>query len=154
MRLLLNALIIVMASALAMGGWMHYRQLQEQDRVVGLVRGEVNRLQREIMLRAALHQVELSESGYPATIDPSWFEDDRPINALLGSSHPWVEIAGPDEQSLDHPPDHVATRRMQAQFWYNPWTGIVRARVPHLPSDGAALKLYNTINDTNLRLGD
>ncbi len=37
-----------------------------------------------------------------------------------------------------------------AQFWYNPNTGVLRARVPADVSDATALKWYNHINGTNL----
>ena len=82
--------------------------------------------------------------------DPAWFEHDRPVNVLLGSAHPWVEIAHEDQSHLKHPIDPVAHDRKQAQFWYNPSSGQVRARVPARPSDQTTLDLYNLINNSHL----
>ncbi len=42
------------------------------------------------------------------------------------------------------------TNRQLAQFWYNPNTGVVRARVPDSVSDATALRLYNRINDSTV----
>jgi hypothetical protein len=45
----------------------------------------------------------------------------------------------------------VAASRMQSRFWYNPYAGVVRARVPQGASDAAALKMYNAVNVSRLR---
>jgi hypothetical protein len=37
-----------------------------------------------------------------------------------------------------------------AAFWYNPYKGILRARVPYDISDERALDLYNRVNGTSV----
>lgn len=111
-------------------------------------RDSLHEIQREIMLQATLD--EGRSAGYPVTIDPSWFTS-RPINPLLAEGHPWVEIAHPSQQGLEHPMDIIAGSSVVASFWYNPATGVIRARVPDTGSEDETLALYNKINSTNLR---
>src|SRR5262249_12261162 len=61
-----------------------------------------------------------------------------------------VEVATPAEASLQDPAVRLTLDAHVASFWYNPYQGIVRARVPVLISDEKALDLYNTINGTHL----
>lgn len=150
MRFLVNALIALMILGL-LSGMVYQRNLQQQQQQrLDDVRDNVRRLSREIMLQATLRRVELTDAGYPATVDPNWFEDDLPQNSLLGAAHPWLEIAHEDHRRLEHPPDRVAADTSVARFWYNPYNGRVRARVPFAMSDASTLKLYNYINDANL----
>jgi hypothetical protein len=51
----------------------------------------------------------------------------------------------------DDPPDPVLHRKAQAGFWYNPNRGVVRARVPGQGESGAALDLYNQLNNSGLK---
>ena len=57
-----------------------------------------------------------------------------------------------DERHRDylHPHNLVAGDSSIAGFWYNPYQGLVRARVPPGVSDATVLKLYNEINDCTL----
>jgi len=48
------------------------------------------------------------------------------------------------------PPVRMTIDGKLASFWYNPYQGIVRARVPVCVSDRKALDLYNSINGTRL----
>ena len=84
------------------------------------------------------------------TIDPAWFAGDLPRNPLLGPGHPWLEIASAEDRDVIHPPERWAAGPDIAQFWYNPRTGQVRARVPAGIPDSKALKMYNYINDCAL----
>jgi hypothetical protein len=115
-----------------------------------IARTEVSRFQAQIHLQTALMTEADAEARPPTTVEPSWFGENRPRNPLLPTSHPWVEVAGPREKDLLHPPDLIARDVSVASFWYNPFNGIVRARVPHQVSDSRVLELYNTVNDSGL----
>ncbi|MEM1208971.1 MAG: hypothetical protein AAGI54_06860 [Planctomycetota bacterium] len=83
-------------------------------------------------------------------IDPAWFGDDRPINRLLADAdRPWVDVA-PAGDTAEHPPDPVLIHDDQAQFWFNPTTGVVRARVPMRATDAQTLELYEQANRVDL----
>lgn len=151
MRLLINTLILLMLLALLAGVVQVQRGKHQQQQLLQTVRDEVDRFERQIALQAALQQVPLSEMGFPNTIHPSWFDEDMPQNSLLEPHHPWLEIANEEHRQLQHPPERVAVRQDQARFWYNPWTGVVRARIPSMPSDATALEVYNFVNDSALR---
>jgi hypothetical protein len=150
MRFIINGLIALMVLGLLAGVMYHRDVQQQQQRLLDDTRDDVRRLAREIMLQATLRQVELTEAGYPKTVDPRWFEDDLPSNGLIIGPHPWVEVAHEDHRLLAHPPVKIAADQSMARFWYNPYNGVVRARVPVAMSEVAALRLYNHINDANL----
>jgi hypothetical protein len=61
-----------------------------------------------------------------------------------------VEVASEEEAGLVHPTVRIALDEKSAAFWYNPYQGVVRARVPVEMTDEAATALYNTINRTNI----
>jgi hypothetical protein len=150
MRLLLDSLVALMLTAI-LGGVVYYsRADSELERNIKLAHSEVRRLQSQIMLQAALESTPLTQRGYPVTVKPEWFHGNVPLNPLLESGHPWLEIAGPAQRDLEHPQRPVATRNDAAQFWYNPYTGDVRARVPAEVADANALSLYNRVNDCHL----
>lgn len=152
MRFIVNGLIALMVLGL-LAGVVYHRDLKLQhQRLVEQTRQDVQRLARQVMLQATLRQVQVTDAGYPATIDPHWFEDEElPQNSLIRGPHPWVEIAHEDHRQLAHPPVKVADDPAAACFWYNPYKGIVRARVPMMMSDAEALRLYNQINQTDLQ---
>ncbi len=111
---------------------------------------EVRRFQRQIALQSAVADIELTSEGFPVTIDPLWFNGHLPSNPILDLGRPWVEIAGWDERALLHPIDLAVRDAAAAQFWYSPYKGIVRARVPADISDERALKIYNQVNGSGL----
>ncbi len=112
---------------------------------------ELNRLALEISYRSVTGHTERNEFGWPTTIKPEWFEDGgAPRNMLARSDAPWVEIAEPQDQSLDHPRIRMLLDENTAGFWYNPGNGIVRARVPVMVNDETALALYNRLNACEL----
>jgi len=83
-------------------------------------------------------------------IDPAWFPDGRPINRLLNDAdRPWIDVA-PAGDTATHPPDPVLVRPAQAQFWFNPTTGQVRARVPMQATQSQTLALYRQANRVEL----
>ncbi len=150
MRLILDSLMAVVLAALLAGILLHQRQEQQQQRDIDALRANVRLIQQQVMLQAALERVPRNEYGFPITIDPQWFGDIVPRNPLLGSGRPWMEVAGADEARLIHPAVRTGDGAATACFWYNPVTGIVRARVPHIVSDERTLELYNFVNGSSL----
>jgi hypothetical protein len=152
MRTLTNILIIVMLLGILGSFGMHYRTKWLEHRAIEDTKLELRRFQREVHYRATLGDIEGGERRFPRTIEPLWFNGDLPVNELLGPEHPWCDIAGLDEKHLHHPADRVAAGGKAAKFWYNPYTGAVRARVPSRVIDTEALELYNYINDSDLQI--
>jgi hypothetical protein len=147
MRLFMDCVIALLLVGFLAGVLWHTRTDYNSKHGRDLAKSEVHRFQQQIALQSALGKVTLNERRYPETIDPAWFQGVLPNNPLLEVGHPWLEIAGPEQRGLLHPPDRVATAKDKAKFWYNPHTGVVRARVPAGVSDKASLDLYNHIND-------
>jgi hypothetical protein len=150
MRLFMDSMVALMLTAILAGLIWHNRVDTSQQQTRELTRAEVRRFQQQIALQTALSQVQRSERGYPQAVEPDWFQGKLPTNPLLDASHPWLEIAGADEVTAQHPHQRVAVNGNAAKFWYNPTTGVVRARVPAGVSDKAALDMYNFVNDCAL----
>jgi len=150
MRLLLDTLVALMLAAILVGVVFHNRTDRDADAARDTTRNELRRFQQQIALQTALAKVDRNERGYPNTIDPDWFQGNLPSNPLLGPEHPWVEIASAEQANLLHPHERVASSKSVAKFWYNPFMGVVRARVPVGMSDSASLELYNYVNDAML----
>lgn len=150
MRILLNILIALTLVGIGIVVVMN-RQVDaiEQDQIKK-TKEEVRRFQRQIMLQSAVADIELTSQGFPATIDPQWFEGFLPSNTLLEVGRPWVQIAGWDERASLHPIELAAHDAAAAQFWYSPYKGIVRARVPAYISDERSLRIYNRVNGSGL----
>ncbi len=151
MRLFTDTLVALMLVGLVAGVVLHHHHKRDLEERVRMTRGEVERFQSQIMLQAALETVALTPRGYPQTVKREWFEDDLPRNHLMGAMAPWVEIAPLSRRDRPHPVNRMATTSQVAQFWYNPRTGVVRARVPDSVSDTTALRLYNAVNDSDLK---
>ena len=150
MRLLIDSLVAVMLAALLGAIVLAERREQDWYRDIEIASVDLHRLQREIYLQAALGDVPLSDRGFPVTVDPEWFETGLPRNPLLGPDHPWLEVAGAAQQHLTHPPKRMAVDRQTAKFWYNPYQGVVRARVSSELAEHEALTLYNQVNGCRL----
>jgi hypothetical protein len=140
-------LVLLLALLAICGGlsWWQLQRARERDAALRAA-AETHRLELEVRYRAATKAVELNARGWPRTVDPAWFDRGAPVNPLLTDDHPWVEVASPEEADLLHPPVRIALKDADAMFWYNPHQGVVRARVPVMVSDQAALDLYNKIN--------
>ena len=153
MRWVVDSLVALMIAGIVTGVVLNVRRQEQYELARETVRGDVQRFHQQIKLQAALGKVELSEQGYPLTIDPEWFTKDdggMPQNPLLDDQHPWLEIAGPNQMLLVHPPTRTAANRRLAKFWYNPYTGMLRARVPDSVSDSETVEVYNYINNCSL----
>ncbi len=150
MRTLLNILVALTFVAIGVVVVMSRQADTIQKNQIKTTKAEVLRFQRQITLQATVADVELTAEGFPVTIDPKWFQDHLPHNPLLEIGRPWVEIAGWEERSLLHPIDLAVRDAAGTQFWYSPYKGIVRARVPADISDERALKIYNHVNGSGL----
>ena len=150
MRLITDTLVALMLVGLVAGVVLHHHHKRDLERRVVMTRAEVERFQSQIMLQAAMEKVPLTKRGYPVTVELQWFGGDLPRNFLMGEKYPWVEIARSSRRDRLHPVNRMATTYEVAQFWYNPYTGAVRARVPDTVSDATAVRLYNRVNDSDL----
>ncbi|GAB4553247.1 MAG: hypothetical protein Tsb0013_15670 [Phycisphaerales bacterium] len=150
MRIVWTIMVLVL---LVGSGWVvmhaHTRradQQQMEQRTIGAIRA----IQSEIKVIAGTEGAELNGRGWPVTIDPAWFEGQTPANAMLKGARPWLEVAAPDQADLMHPVVRQAVDRSTPAFWYNPGNGVVRARVPVMISDKAAIEAYNRINGSTI----
>ncbi len=107
------------------------------------------RFHSTLKVQATTRGVAVNGRGWPNTIEGHWFGDAPPLNHLLTGDRPWVEIAPAEDADRDHPADPVAfdTGGVKApSFWYNPYRGVVRARVAPQINDEQTLALYNRVN--------
>ncbi len=143
------ALLIVIAGFIG-GGVITLRRQRDQEALVQQVAAELVRMETEVKFRSATRATELNPRGWPVTMDPKWFQPRPPMNALVSPDRPWVEVANVTEAGLTHPPVRVTIDTTLAAFWYNPYQGIVRARVPAMVNDERTLEVYNRINGSGL----
>lgn len=148
---MIDSLVALMLVGILGAVVYNWRSEEQLEKDVVLTEAEVHRLAAQIELQAALENVELTQRGYPRLVKPEWFHGNLPLNPLLESGHPWLEIASASQHELRHPPNPIAAGADVAQFWYNPYTGDVRARVPTGVSDAKALELYNRVNEASLK---
>lgn len=147
----MDSLIAVMLAVVLGVILLAHRWHQDQTHDLRAVYSSLARLQEQVLVQGALGQVRGEPRRFPSTISPLWFGSDLPRNVLLDHGRfAWIDVA-PLEDNGDHPPDPVARDPGQAQFWYSPGRGVVRARVPALLSDADRLALYNRVNNSNLR---
>lgn len=143
--------VALLGAAALVGGYLYMqREQRDKDALIGRAESDLRRMDLEVKYRAASKSTELNSRGWPVTIDPAWFENQAPDNPLVDRDRPWVEVAGTQQADLIHPPVRMAVDSTMAAFWYNPYQGIVRARVPVMVSDEEATRLYNRINGTAL----
>lgn len=145
--------IVLLLVLLAVGSGVAYYRMEESenDQAVEKTAADARRLGTEIRYRAATKNAVLNGRGWPITVSPDWFElSEPPTNVLVGDEHPWLEIAPPEMAGFTHPQVRMVINQQLAGFWYNPYQGIVRARVPVMVSDQAATELYNRINASTI----
>ncbi len=149
-RWLADIAALVVVLALGSGLLLFERAKRDREASIQRVAADTRRLELELKYQAASKSVELNPRGWPVTVDPKWFDLSPPINTLLSPHRPWVEVASPDEAGLLHPHVRMAVDESYAAFWYNPYQGVVRARVPVMVSDDHATDLYNRVNGTSI----
>lgn len=149
-RWLANILAIILVVALGVGlAWESRKQDDQASRQTD-TQAALERIEKTIKVQAATGFAELNARRWPVTIEASWFHEPMPRNTLVAGPRPWIEVAPADQADLTHPPVRQTLDGTQAEFWYNPYNGIVRARVPVMLSDEQSVALYNAINGTRL----
>lgn len=141
--------VLAAAGLIAFISYASSDHLRERQ-TIGAVAANVDRFRQVLAYRAAANEAEVNQRGWPVTVDPQWFNGDPPRNLLVSPERPWVEVATPNEAQLMDPPVRMTLDPKLASFWYNPYQGIIRARVPVSINDAKALSLYNAVNGTHL----
>ncbi|MEM9882970.1 MAG: hypothetical protein AAF800_08645 [Planctomycetota bacterium] len=150
--------LVVLAVVGAAGFMLVGRQSGRADAATGEdVQRSLARLYERASYYGALDKMSSqTPTLWPVVVRPEWFGDEPPTNGLLSGSagtphgpRPWIDVAPPGDREA-HPPDPVAVRRGQAQFWYNPNLGVFRARVAPTLREDEALTLYNRLNGVTL----
>lgn len=150
MRFVINLLILIMLAAFACGLVSYHRIQEAQQAEIDQLRINVSAIQSQVNLQSALGRTPLNAHGHPLSISPDWFSEYLPRNPLIDDSGPWLEIAGERESDAMHPSHLTAGDGVTAGFWYNPNTGVVRARVPQMLSDQRTLEVYNYVNGSSV----
>lgn len=150
MRRLVDFFAVI--TLIGLGAAIFYTQKDRYQQQIAMeqVSQAVRMFDLKIKYHAATEGAELTTRGWPVTIDPAWFEGSVPRNPMLSGDRPWLEIAGPVDADLQHPRLRMAVDSTLASFWYNPYNGALRARVPVTASDQEALEMYNAVNRTTL----
>lgn len=149
MRIVIDSLIGLMLIAVLVGVVVLNRGRERDERDVAAVQSALERLHEQAAYHNTVQSAMAGHQTLLVHIHEEWFGGDRPSNVLLDDSHPWIDLAPPGDLGT-HPPDPVATEPGQAGFWYNPTTGVFRARVTPRDSEALTLALYNQINGTSL----
>ena len=157
-RLIIDSLIALMLVGILASIMVYHREQQKLASRYQTVHRALARLHEQVVIHGALIENETGTGGYPANISPTWFSSaatsldphsDLPMNVMVPSRQPWVDVAPPGDLS-DHPPDPIISRPDQAGFWYNPNRGLFRARVMPQFSEQETLRVYNMVNGTTL----
>ncbi len=143
------ALLVLLIGLGAAVVWWQQEKREEQTKL-DKTTADTQRLEREVRFRAATKTGELNARGWPVTVDPAWFELDPPQNLVVSEDRPWVEIASEEEAGLLHPLVRLTLDEHKAAFWYNPYQGVVRARVPVSMTDEQATAMYNAVNRVSI----
>ncbi|MFG0258414.1 MAG: hypothetical protein ACF8GE_10975 [Phycisphaerales bacterium JB043] len=151
MRLIFNAMVLLLLAGLVVGGVWYVRQQREDEARLLDTLNSVQKIHREVKVQAGMRNGELNGRGWPVTIDPAWFDDNVPRNLVVSQDRPWLEVAPPEHADYLHPTVRMTISSEVAGFWYNPGNGIIRARTPVTVSDRLATEMYNTINGTSLK---
>ncbi|XAM01675.1 hypothetical protein OT109_09800 [Phycisphaeraceae bacterium D3-23] len=149
MRLVIDSLIVVMVLGVIGGVLYLNRQEEKGEQETATVIDSLNRLYKQTKHHAAIDTAIAGRETVVVQVMPGWFHGDLPTNILVGEDQPWIDLAPPGDEGV-HPPDPIVTGPEQAGFWYNPTTGVFRARVLPQLSERETLELYNQLNGTTL----
>jgi len=150
MKRVLDITLVILLVSVGIGALLWSRAGVEEDEAIRATSAAVERLEREVRLRAGTGNAEVNPRGWPVRIEADWFLGEIPSNDLLGGGRPWVEIAPPADALLEHPRTRIAIDQSTASFWYNPANGVVRARIPAWVSDKRTTEVYNRVNSSSL----
>jgi hypothetical protein len=153
MRLIVDTMLALLLIGV-LGGIIWYQRGQEAwlDKVTA-VQEALRAVESKALYYGALGDVDSTRQGYPLRVDTAWF-DPLPVNLLFADeARPWMDTVTPEEADAFNPARIIAEGNVSA-FWYNPYRGIVRARVPMQLTQGATIKLYNLVNGTSVRIED
>ncbi|MEM7578093.1 MAG: hypothetical protein AAF328_11550 [Planctomycetota bacterium] len=160
MRLLIDSLVALAVVAVV---WIFFAQQRSGEQTLAQeaeVRANLALLQERTAFHGALRWGQMLQNDerpitkFPVQVLPEWFGGATPGNVLgaidqEGGDRPWLDVAPTDDLS-EHPPDPVLVRPGQAGLWYNPNTGVFRARTPLEAGDALTLARYNRLNGTAL----
>ena len=139
-------LTLLTGAIVSLVAWKRFDATQQFERTISTTNIALLRIESEIRLRSALDDHEMSRQGFVRVVDPTWFEGDPPQNRLLtGLNRPWIDVDGHADRSIRNPTTIFATEG-DAQWWYNPANGVIRARVPGQPTIRATRELYDRVN--------
>lgn len=139
-------LTILGGAIVSLAAWTRFDAIQRFDRTVSTTNIALLRIESEIRLRSALDGHETSREGFVLVVDPAWFEGHPPQNQLLtGLDRRWIDVDGRADRSIRNPTT-IFAGRSDAQWWYNPANGVIRARVPAQPTIRATQELYDRVN--------
>ena len=149
MRIVIDIMIGLMVVGVVVGGLYLYNSREQSERDVESVRVALQQLQEQAAYHRTVQSAMADRDVLLVHLHAEWFGDDLPTNSLLSEGRPWIDLAPPGDLG-EHPPDPVVYDRTQAGFWYNPTTGVFRARVSPATSEAQTLSLYNEVNGTAL----
>ncbi|MEM9348425.1 MAG: hypothetical protein AAGB26_17690 [Planctomycetota bacterium] len=149
MRIVIDFMIGLMLVAVVAGGLYLYNRREQSRQDVDSVRVALQQLQQQAAYHRTVQSAVAGREVLLVHLHPEWFGDDVPANVLLNGDRPWIDLAPPGDLG-EHPPDPVVHGDEQAGFWYNPTTGVFRARVSPASSEALTLARYNEVNGTAL----
>ena len=149
MRIVIDIMIGLMLVAAVAGGLYLYNSRAQGERDIESVRVALQQLQEQATYHRTVQSAIADRDVLLVHVHAQWFGEDVPTNLLVSGDRPWIDLAPPGDLG-EHPPDPVVQSERQASFWYNPTTGIFRARVSPASSEAQTLALYNNVNGTDL----
>lgn len=149
MRIVIDIMIGLMVVSVIVGGVYLYASRAQEDNQVQAVKTALAQLEQQAAYHQTVQSAIAQRDVLLVHIHEQWFGEDVPANVLLDSDRPWIDLAPPGDLG-EHPPDPVVYGQEQAGFWYNPTTGVFRARVRPASSEAQTLALYNEVNGTAL----
>lgn len=149
MRIVIDIMIGLMVVSVIAGGVYLYNSRAQEENKVDAVRTALEQLEQQSDYHHTVQSAMAQRDVLLVHIHEQWFGEDVPTNVLLDGDRPWIDLAPPGDLG-EHPPDPVASSEQQAGFWYNPTTGVFRARVRPAASEAQTLAMYNEVNGTAL----
>lgn len=150
MRRVVDLVGVLVLAGIAGGYYAHTRAADGESEQLESTRASLERIKGEVVIRSQSGQADVNPRGWSATVVPAWFGGELPKNTLLPEDRPWMEIAPVEHADWVHPKPIFDASGHDAAFWYNPALGIVRARVPMMPTDKRTIDAYNRINSTSI----